>query len=371
VWNILSPRLGLTMKLDAAGRTMVRASYGRFAQGVLTGEIGSLHPGFTPVVTKMWVPDAGDYTRITQFTAASSLTWDPAIRAPRTDEYGAGLDRDLGRGLQAAVAYVRKSGANFIGWREIDPAYRLVTKGLADGSTIDVYDRQKSPVDQRFELTNPAGYSMTYNGLVIALEQRRSHGWQAYGSYTYSRVSGLQPGSGGVASAAQVSTVAPPPSPVGLTFGRDPNDLTNARGILLNDRPHVLRAAGSVDVPKTGLMAAASFQHFTGKPWAATASVSLAQNPNQRILIEPRGTERLSSQNLLDFRLARPFTFGGARVDLLFDVLNALNESAEESIQTDVRVTETVKANAAYGLPTAFVDPRRVMLGVRLNLGRP
>jgi hypothetical protein len=52
-------------------------------------------------------------------------------------------------------------------------------------------------------------------------------------------------------------------------------------------------------------------------------------------------------------------------------VLNALNESAEESIQTDVRVTESVRANPVFGVPTVFVDPRRVMLGVRLNLGKP
>ena len=212
---------------------------------------------------------------------------------------------------------------------------------------------------------------MTYDGLVTAVERRRARGWQARASYTYSRVTGLQAGSGGTASAAQVSTVAPPPGPAGLTFGRDPNDLTNARGILPNDRPHVFRAMGNVDIPKTGLAAAANFQHFTGKPWAASASVSLSQNPNQRILIETRGTQRLSSQSLLDFRLSRPFTFGAARVDLLFDVLNALNASAEESIQTDVRVTESVAANPAFGVPTAFVDPRRVMIGVRFNLGKP
>ena len=31
-WNILSPRLGVTTKLTADGRTMLRGSYGRFSQ---------------------------------------------------------------------------------------------------------------------------------------------------------------------------------------------------------------------------------------------------------------------------------------------------------------------------------------------------
>jgi hypothetical protein len=373
VWNILSPRLGLTMKLDAAGHTILRASYGRFAQGVLTGEIGSFHPGFTPVVTKAWVATDANYTRITQFTDPGSLVMDHGIRPPRTDEYGIGIDRELGARLQVAAAYIHKSGANFIGWEDIGGVYTRppVTRPLADGSTVDVYERLNSAADQRFLLTNPDGYSMTYNGLVTAVEKRRAHGWQAFGSYTYSRATGLQPGSGGTASAAQVSTIAPPPGPGGLAFGRDPNDLTNARGILPNDRPHILRAMGSVDLPKTGFAVAANFQYFTGKPWAASAQVKLPQNQNQRILIEPRGTRRLSSQSLLDIRLSRPFTFGAGRMELLFDVLNALNDSAEESIISDTRVTESTAHNATFGQPNAFVDPRRVMLGIRLNLGKP
>ena len=52
------------------------------------------------------------------------------------------------------------------------------------------------------------------------------------------------------------------------------------------------------------------------------------------------------------------------RVELLVDVLNALNDTSEEGLQTDVR------SSPNFGLGNVFVDPRRVMLGVRLNLGR-
>jgi len=368
VWNVISPRMGFTMKLDASGNTILRASYGRFIQGVLTGEIGAFHPGATTVTTMGYVD--GAYSQVRSIVTRDSLQLDPRLRAPRTDEYAIGVDRQLGRRLQVATAYVRKSGANFIGWEDVGGLYDLTTRTLADGRTIAVYDRRNAAADQRFLLTNPNGYSMTYNGLVLAVEKRRSRGWQAFGSYTLSRVTGLQPGSGGNAAAAQVSTIAPPPGPGGLTFGRDPNDLTNARGRLPNDRPHVFRVMSSVDVPKTGIVLAANLQHFTGKPWAASAQVPLRQNPNQRILLEPRGTRRLSSQTMLDLRLSKPFAAGRAgRIDLLLDVLNALNDTAEESIQSDTQVTAS-GLNQSFGQYTAFVDPRRVMLGVRFNLGR-
>jgi hypothetical protein len=45
-------------------------------------------------------------------------------------------------------------------------------------------------------------------------------------------------------------------------------------------------------------------------------------------------------------------------------VLNVLNDTAEESLATD----NLFSANFAQA--TIFIDPRRAMLGVRLNLGR-
>jgi hypothetical protein len=267
---------------------------------------------------------------------------------------------------------VRKSGAHFIGWEDVAGQYAPVDKLLDDGRTIAVFARRTPAAQSRFLLTNPDGYSMAYDGLVAAVEKRRSHGWQAFGSYTLSRVSGLQANSGLNAAGAQVSTISPPPGPSGLSFGRDPNDLINASGRLANDRPHMLRAAGGVDLPRTGLTLSGNLQYFTGKPWAAAALVVLPQSPGgQRILLEPRGTRRLSSQTLLDLRLSRPVHIGrSGRADLLLDVLNALNDAAEESLRSDVQVTEQLATNPLFGQPNAFVDPRRVMIGIKLAFGR-
>jgi outer membrane receptor protein involved in Fe transport len=59
-WNVVSPRLGVTAKLTTDGRTMLRASYGRFNQGVLTGEISPIHPGAAPVTTTAFDAGTGD-----------------------------------------------------------------------------------------------------------------------------------------------------------------------------------------------------------------------------------------------------------------------------------------------------------------------
>ena len=368
-WDLFSPRLGMTARLTADGRTLLRSSYGRFYQGVLTGELAPVHPGATPITTLGYESATADYTRVLSRVTPGNLQVDPDTRAPRTDEFSIGIDRELGRRLSVAVAYVHKDGAQFIGWTDVGGVYDESTRTLANGTVVPVSILSNAPDARHYLLTNADGYSLTYNGLVVAVDKRRSDGWQAFASYTFSRSSGLQPSSGATAAGAQVSTVSPPPAQT-LTFGRDPNDLTNARGLLPNDRPHVFRMMGSVDVPKTGLTAAANLGHYSGKPWAAAGQVSIRQNNQQRILLEERGSRRLSSQTLLDLRVSRPFVLGSARIDVMVDVLNALNSTAAEGILTDILSTETLAANPDFGKPNAFVDPRRAMLGVRLNFGR-
>lgn len=363
-WNVVSPRLGVTAKLTADGRTILRSSYGRFNQGVLTGEIGPIHPGVQPITTMQFDPATGGYTTLVSVVDPRvNLALDPHTRTPRTDEYSAGVDHEIGRTLAVGLAYIHKSGANYIAWTDIAGKYAQTTVTLADGRALPVFELQGLASGRRFLLTNPDGYSMTYNGMVAAFEKRRARGWMAQGSYTYSRTYGLQASSGGGAADPQVSTVAPAfPT---TTFGRDPNNLTNAYGRLPNDRPHMLRSAGSMDVPRIGVTFAASFQVVSGKPWAATTQVSLPQG-DQRILLEPRGTRRLSAQSLLDMRVAKAIRVPRlGRAELLFDVLNVLNDTAEESLATDNLFSPN------FGRPTVFADPRRAMIGLRLNVGAP
>jgi hypothetical protein len=127
----------------------------------------------------------------------------------------------------------------------------------------------------------------------------------------------------------------------------------------------MLRVMGSVDVPRTGFVIAANLQQFSGKPWAATALIPLGPQGDVRVLLEPRGSRRLSSQSLLDVRVSRTISFSDiGRIELLLDVLNVLNDTAEEGLATDNLFARNFRQ------PTIFMDPRRAMVGIRLNLGR-
>lgn len=321
-----------------------------------------VHPGAAPVTTTAFDAATGDYTRLVSVVDPSvNLRMDPHMRPPRTQAYSLGLDRELTGRLALSLAFVHKRGRDFVSWSDLTGEYREETRLLPDGSALPVWVLTSDPADQIFQLTNPDGFNMRYNGLVATVEKRRSSGWHALATYTLSRVTGLQASSAALPAEPQLSSIVEG-SQTG--FGRDPNNFTNATGRLPNDRPHMFRVMGSMDIPRTGVSVGFNMQYFSGKPWAATTQVSLPQG-DQRILLEPRGSRRMSSQTLLDVRVSRVISLGArtGELELLFDVLNLLNDTAEEDVGSDNLFSPN------FGRATKFVDPRRAMLGVKLRLG--
>ena len=120
---------------------MLRGSYGRFYQGVMTGELEPFHPGQAPVTTMAFEPATGGYTRLDlDGQSRSNLQVDPDTRAPHTDEYSLGVDREIARRVAVAIAYVHKDGDDFIGWTDIGGQYRESTRTLTDGRTVPVFE---------------------------------------------------------------------------------------------------------------------------------------------------------------------------------------------------------------------------------------
>jgi outer membrane receptor protein involved in Fe transport len=359
-WNVLSPRLGLSARLTADGRTMLRTTFGRFHQGILTGEPSAVHPGLTPATTAAFDQATGQYSRIISVVDPKvNLQLDPHTKSPQTDQFGIGVERELARRLSIAASYVHKDGSDYIGWTDTGGIYQASTRTLQNGQVAPVRVLTNGTAARRFLLTNPSDYFLRYNGMVLTVDKRWSDSWQALASYTLSKTEGLQPSSGSSPGQGQFSSTFG-----GNPFGRDPNTLTNATGRLSDDRTHVFRVMGSLPIPRTGIVFASNFQYLTGLPWAATAQVSLPQGLT-RLLLETPGTRRLSSQTLMDVRLSRTIELARkTRIEVLVDVFNAFNSTAEERLADDNLFSQN------FGRPSVFVDPRRAMLGVRWSFSQ-
>ena len=158
-WNVLSPRLGLTARLTADGRTMLRTTFGRFHQGILTGEPSAVHPGLTPTTTAAFDQATGQYSRIISVVNPTvNLRLDPHTRSPQTDQLGIGVERELARRLSIAASYVHKDGSDFIGWTDTGGIYEASTRTLQNGQVVPVqraHERHRStplPADEPFRL---------------------------------------------------------------------------------------------------------------------------------------------------------------------------------------------------------------------------
>jgi Carboxypeptidase regulatory-like domain/TonB dependent receptor-like, beta-barrel/TonB-dependent Receptor Plug Domain len=355
-WSVLSPRLGVNLALTGDARTILRAFYGRFHPGILTTELQAVSPGLGPITVASYDPATLSYSNVVSIVdPLANVGVDADTRSPHTDQFSLGFEREIGRDWSVAASYVRRSGSGFTGWKDIGGVYGTGVIALPDGRPFEVFPLQNDSSERFFLLTNREEYFIRHRAVLLTAQKRWSDGWQLLLSYSHSEARGLQSQNGDEPAGMQGSlTTSFNP------FGRDPNDLTNATGILPTDRTHMLRAQGSAEIPKVEILVGVNFQYLTGRPFTAVANVTLPQGARP-IFIEPLGSHRFSSQELLDLRLSKTLRWGSGSVELLADILNALNDTAEEGVATRNFF------NPNFGVSTNFVPPRRAMVGVRLS----
>lgn len=356
-WSVFSPRLGVNLKLTKDARTSLRAFYGRFHPGILTTELQAVSPGFGPINVAFYDPETQLYSNGSSIIdPLTSVRIDPNTRSPHTDQYSIAIDREIGHDWLVGASYVWRTGSDFTGWKDVGGVYGREVITLPDGRPLEVFPLQNDPRERFFLLTNREDYFIRYRAFLLTAQRRFADRFQLLLSYSHSEATGLQ-SQNGVESTGMQGSVTTSFNP----FGRDPNDLTNATGVLPTDRTHMLRAQGSVEIPKVEILVGFNFQYLTGRPYTGLANVNLPQGVRP-VFIEPLGSRRLSSQETLDLRLSRTFRMGETTsVELLVDILNALDDTAEEGVATRNFYSPN------FGIRTDFVTPRRAMAGVRLS----
>ena len=366
-WTSISPRLGLNLQLRADGGTVMRASYGRYSQGVTTNMYSALSPAQAVTRRFGWNPVTGQYDILQRVSdPRGTFTVDPNLKQPYTDQYTIGIDHELMRSLAVGASYIHKKAANFLG--RIDTASTWAPATVVDpgnGNTLTVYNRTSPAPDVRILLTNTGPdtcsycteeFRQTYNGVLLSLTKRMANRWQAMASLTLSKVEGLHSGS----SSAQSSAAG--------GFGDDPNDLINAYGVLGLDRDVMWKLQGSYVLPWE-IVFSDNWISQAGRPYARKLNVTRfadGRTPAQgsfTIFLEPRdGSLRMAAQQYFNMRAEKRFELGGRRrLTAMVDVLNTLNIDTELTI-----ITENV-TSASFGMPDTIFNPRRAMLGLRFE----
>src|SRR4029079_7016297 len=123
-WNAPAFRSGFNLKLTNKGDMVLRGAYGRAYRQVLTNDFIGVNPEPSPSTLARFNPATGTYSTIVSVTVPqANLAVDPNLKAPYSDSYSVGVDRQLKHNLAMGISYVHKTGENQIGWVDIGGVY--------------------------------------------------------------------------------------------------------------------------------------------------------------------------------------------------------------------------------------------------------
>lgn len=361
-WRVVSPRLGVNFKVNEAGTTLLKAHYGRYYRGIVTGEFDNTTPSITPryLFSGLYSP-AGVPLGLELVSDNSSLSVDPDLKNPYTDQFILAWEQQLGTRIGFSVNYVHKRGENQTAFNDIGGTYSLVnyTGAPAGANVSQVYRLTNSAAARRYQLMNDDRMFTRYNGVAFEIRKRMSSRWQGNLGLTLSKSTGRL-GS----SSARTSPTSRQASTAG-TFGQNPNDYINTDGRLAGDRPVVLKVQFLYQLP-WNMTTSFNFQSQSGRviysEIRVPTSVTAIPGASRIVATKSDGEDRTPLWQTLDMRIEKAINLGGTAEAAVFgDFLNLFNSDTSETV-LDRRI-----GNSNYLVPARFVLPRRLMLGAKFR----
>ena len=388
-WNSIVPRIGVALDMFGNGRTVVKGGWGRFAHNWHSDELQMANENVHLRSLYTWrdlngnrLFDPGeinfdrngpDFVSTSLFTGGedglAGAVPNPNIKEPMSDEFNASLERQLIPALALRVTGIYSRQETFRVQNNLRPydVYNIPIRrpdpgpdgslGTADdpGRFMTYWDYPAAYRGRSFQqpmLVNDKGANQTFASYEVALSKRLSNRWMAMASYTSTHVD--IPFAQNTASTGNDFTM--PGLQVFLTT-KDPNAEINSA---LKYREWTARANGAYVFP-FDVQLSANFETRSGTPYARTVSLTGGQQlTSQVVRVEPIGTRRLPTINLLHLRAEKSFRFSGSKeVSLRFNVYNLTNIATVQSL--------TQLSGPAFELPLTLMPPRIGEIGLQFD----
>jgi hypothetical protein len=396
-WNNVSPRVGVTYSLDDRHRTIVRASFTRYAGQLENGIVGFSNPsGNAGYAEYGWVDLNGDHLAEPNelLTAKGPVSFgggfnpaaptavvsadkiDPNLKAPTTMSAVVGVDRELvpNLALQVNYSYTRTNDYNgnftnyYTPWvglsaQDYVPASLLsgTIPNFGDTYSVQTYIPDPAMVAANGNgriLTNWNGYHSYFHGIEFQLVKRMSNRWMARIGGAWNNPKETY-GDNLVNDQGNPTPVDTAPLVNGGAFvvrsgGSGAGDVFiharwqfNANGVY--QLPHDIELAGNVFGRQ-------------GYPFPVYRSVSLGLDGPRRVLVTPEiDTLRLANLWNTDVRVAKKISLGGqSYVQLIADLFNVFNANTE-------LVRNRNAASSSFDVLAQNLSPRIVRFGLRVN----
>lgn len=388
-WNNVSPRLGMTYAVDPASRTILRASFSRFAGQIQTGFAGWANPsGAAGWVEFPWTDLNGDFlaqanevdtSRVLAFgggfnpanpTAVTSPNrFDEDFEAPITTNVIIGVDRELRPNLAVTVNYTYGQTTNWdatpwFGLTAADYTQTGVLSGtLPDGGSYNIPlfapDAAKIAANGNSRiLTNWDGFATRFHGIEAQVIKRMSDRWMMRAAVSWN-------------NATEDYDANPPITTFGNPTPTDtdrlqsggqyaPRSAGSGQGDIFVNAKWQLNINGVYELPWESEIAGNLFGR-QGNPFPIFRFASLGLDGTQRILVSPAlDTFRFDDTWNLDMRFAKRFSVERVNARLELDVFNVLNSNVELQRERNLGSPNFRRLNQ-------ILSPRILRLGVRLG----
>jgi hypothetical protein len=251
----------------------------------------------------------------TGFNVGTTNRYAADVANPYQDEFTTEIERQLFSDLVVSVGYYRRALRQGIGSRnEAVPTsgyIPLTVTEVVSGRQVTVYN-QDPATRGKFDVVfdNDPTMNNDFHGVDINFRKRMSNRWMLMGGFAYGKTEGD-------------------------TYYSNLADLNNPNfkfrhGVLDTDVPFTVKLSGVYEAP-LGLRVSGSYEHYTGYPESTTvqvtsATVALTQ-VTQVLRVDPQGTVRLPSNDVVNMRVSKVLQFGRTRITPALDIFNVTNSN--------------------------------------------
>ncbi|MBK5255320.1 MAG: TonB-dependent receptor [Vicinamibacteria bacterium] len=407
----VAPRFGFAFDPAGDTKTVIKGSYSQYYEGIFNDIYKQATPGYQDRIS--WdmtgcpaygptgptasyncpISRRDEVNRIT----APVATIDPDIKHPRVDEFSLGFERALKNNVRLSVTGILRDNKNFIGqvlpaarWTKATGTSTATQDFPATGYTYYKWANRSASANNVY-ITNPDGFQYLdpsgavlgtldayrkYKGAMFVLTKGYSNRWRAQVSYVWAQTKGT------------INNTSEGTYGVGSFYASPTQSLVNADGHLSNDRTNEIKAMVGVQLPKVELAVNAYFRSVSGgtyTPFVQLGGSTVGYSPTgyyfggssgRRPALEPRGSRRFDTVNILDLRIEKIFKVGGGdhRLSVYSDILNALNADTVSAVFTRVPTTTVFNPPPAavgsttavpFGGPATILPPRQIQIGAR------
>jgi hypothetical protein len=388
-WSDVSPRVGLTYALDASRKTVLRASYARYAAQLPSGTASFLAPSQSPgsYFAYVWEDTSGDgfaqpnevrtdlgvqytgYVNANDPNGPSANRLDSDYKALKDNEFIVGLDRELVANMAVSLAYTRRSSSDMswnprIGITSADYTARQFARNGFTGTGYIPNGALVEAASGGRILMNRADYSRGFNGFEATILKRLSNRWMARVALTYNDYKEFYEGPGAVQNPTRSDTDGAGnlsgPQADGGQYA--PRSSGSGKGDTIIGAKWQVVANTLFQLPAGFELSGALFGR-QGHPFAVVFNQSLGDDGAVRILaneLPELDARRYDNVWNLDLRLAKNFRLGGSSFTVSADAFNVLNN--------DVILGRFRQASSGnFNRLDEVLNPRVVRFGMRFQ----